>query len=101
MEKIVLTQEKIEERIAQNESETFRYSYRERGEYRLVVKGVNEVSEFETTPILMDVSSFSYVLFPLLRITQCKYLHTVKSPTLLIATLCALFFPCEKFFPVT
>ena len=60
MEKIERTQAEIEEMIARNESEKFTYSYRERGEYRLVVKGINEVSEFETIPILMDVSFFEF-----------------------------------------
>ena len=60
--KIPRTQAEIEDMIAQNETEEFTYSYRDRGEYRLVVKGINEVSEFETTPILMDVSSFELFL---------------------------------------
>ena len=58
--KIRRTQAEIEEMIAQNETEKFTYTYRERGEYRLVVKGINEVSESETIPILMDVSLFEF-----------------------------------------
>ena len=78
MEKIERTQADIENMIAQNESEKFTYSYTERGEYRLVVKGINEVSEFETTPILMDVSFFDFCFVSSVLRIGYKSLNTAK-----------------------